>query len=173
MSEAGANPLERLPESRNLPTPLASREGKVERLVSVYLRTLTSPQTIKTYNTEIRMFLWFVGEELGCRLEEVTVEDLSLYREHLLKAYAPATAAKKLTTLRRFLTFTYMSGATRINPEALRVLAGLGQGPEDKGCTRLTRALAIGTALRPPQRAQPYLPRRRPQTALRLPRRGR
>src|SRR5215212_2736786 len=132
MSEAGANPLERLPETRNLRTPLASSEGKVERLVSIYLRTLTSPQTIKTYNTEIRMFLWFVGEELGLRLEEVTVEDLSLYREHLLKAYAPATAAKKLTTLRRFLTFTYMSGATRINPEALRFFAKspkVGQDP--------------------------------------------
>src|SRR5215213_5452125 len=132
MSEAGANPLERLPETRNLPTSLASSEGKDERLVSIYLRTLTSPQTIKTYNTEIRMFLWFVGEELGRRLEEVTVEDLSLYREHLLKAYAAATAAKKLTTLRRFLTFTYMSGATWINPEALRFFAKspkVGQDP--------------------------------------------
>jgi integrase/recombinase XerD len=132
MSETGANLPERLPETRNLPTHVASNGEEVERLVSVYLRTLTSPQTIRTYNTEIQMFLRFVGEELGRRLEEVTVEDLSLYREHLLKGYAPATAAKKLTTLRRFLTFTYMSGATRINPEALRFFAKspkVGQDP--------------------------------------------
>jgi integrase/recombinase XerD len=153
MSEAGANPLERLPETRNLPTPLASSEGKVERFVSIYLRTLTSPQTIKTYNTEIRMFLWFVGEELGRRLEEVTVEDLSLYREHLLKAYAPATAAKKLTTLRRFLTFTYMSGATRINPEALRFFAKspkVGQDPSYNVLTEeeLGLMLSAGAGLR-------------------------
>ncbi len=128
MSEASKN----LPELQRAPTPQLSRDTKVERLVSVYLRTLTSPQTIRTYNTEIQMFLGFVGEELGRRLEEVTVEDLSLYREHLLKAYAPATAAKKLTTLRRFLTFTHMSGATRINPEALRFFAKspkVGQDP--------------------------------------------
>jgi integrase/recombinase XerD len=132
MSATGANLPERLPEAKNPPAQLASHYVEVERLVSVYLRTLTSPQTIKTYNTEIQMFLRFVGEKLGRRLEELTVEDLSLYREHLLKAYAPATGAKKLTTLRRFLTFTYMSGATRINPEALRFFAKspkVGQDP--------------------------------------------
>jgi len=103
-----------------------------ERLISVYLRTLTSPQTIRTYNTEIRMFVGFVVGELGRPLEEVTVEDLSLYRERLLKAYAPATAAKKLAAVRRFLTFAYMGGATRINPEALRFFAKspkVGQDP--------------------------------------------
>lgn len=128
MSEASEN----LPELQRAPTRQLSHNTEIERLVSVYLRTLTSPQTIKTYNTEIQMFLRFVGEELGRRLEEVTVEDLSLYREHLLKIYAPATAAKKLTALRRFLTFTYMSGATRINPEALRFFAKspkVGQDP--------------------------------------------
>ena len=128
--------------SSNLPEPLdgaAPPAPDPDCLITVYLRTLSSPQTIKTYNTEIRMFLWFVGEELGRRLEEVTVEDLSLYREHLLKAYAPATAAKKLTTLRRFLTFTYMSGATRINPEALRFFAKspkVGQDPPPTTCSR-------------------------------------
>ena len=67
------------------------------------------------------MFVAFVGTELGRgSFGEVTAEDLSLYREHLLKTYAAATAAKKLAALRRFLTFTYMSGATGINPEALR-----------------------------------------------------
>jgi integrase/recombinase XerD len=103
-----------------------------ERLISVYLRTLNSPQTIRTYNTEIRMFVGFVVGELGRPLEEVTVEDLSLYRERLLKAYASATAAKKLAAVRRFLTFAYMGGATRINPEALRFFAKspkVGQDP--------------------------------------------
>jgi integrase/recombinase XerD len=103
-----------------------------ERLISVYLRTLTSPQTIRTYNTEIRMFVAFLVGELGLPLGEVTVEDLSLYRERLLNRYAPATAAKKLAALRRFLTFAYMSGVTRINPEALRFFAKspkVGQDP--------------------------------------------
>jgi integrase/recombinase XerD len=103
-----------------------------ERLISVYLRTLTSPQTIRTYNTEIRMFVAFLVGELGLPLGDVTVEDLSLYRERLLNRYAPATAAKKLAALRRFLTFAYMSGVTRINPEALRFFAKspkVGQDP--------------------------------------------
>ena len=119
MSDNSAN----LPELQNPSTQLAGSDAEIQRLVSVYLRTLTSPQTIRTYNTEIQMFLGFVVGELGRHLGEMTVEDLALYREHLLKIYAPATAAKKLTALRRFLTFTYMGGATRVNPEALRFFA--------------------------------------------------
>ena len=122
-----------LPELRNSDTPARPADHPdTDRLISVYLRTLTSPQTIRTYNTEIRMFVAFLVGELGRALEEVTVEDLSLYRERLLKAYAPATAAKKLAALRRFLTFAYMGGVTRINPEALRFFAKspkVGQDP--------------------------------------------
>ena len=112
----------------NLPEPiqephLAPRQLDPDRLISVYLRTLTSPQTIKTYNTELRMFLSYLEGEIGKGLEELTAEDLSLYREHLIKTYASATAAKKLAALRRFLIFTYMAGATAVNPEALRYFA--------------------------------------------------
>lgn len=112
----------------NLPAPLDPRAATPattvteERLVSVYLRTLTSPQTVKTYNTEIRMFLAYV-RELGREIDQITAEDISLYREHLLKTYASATTAKKLAALRRFLVFTYMGGATTVNPEALRFFA--------------------------------------------------
>jgi integrase/recombinase XerD len=94
-----------------------------ERLLSIYLRTFSSPQTQKTYNTEIRAFLSYLSEKLKKKLGETTAEDISLYREHITKAYAPATAAKKLTALRRFLTFTYMGGITRVNPEALKFFA--------------------------------------------------
>ncbi|MFL5992021.1 MAG: tyrosine-type recombinase/integrase, partial [Rubrobacteraceae bacterium] len=69
------------------------------------------------------MFLSYLEGELGKGLEELTAEDLSLYREHLIKTYASATAAKKLAALRRFLIFTYMAGATAVNPEALRFFA--------------------------------------------------
>lgn len=122
-----------------------------ERLISVYLRTLTSPQTIRTYNTEIRMFVAFLVGELGRSLNEVTVEDLSLYRERLLKAYAPATAAKKLAALRRFLTFAYMGGVTKINPEALRFFAKspkVGQDPSYNVLTveELGRMLSVARA---------------------------
>jgi site-specific recombinase XerD len=79
------------------------------------------------------MFISFLENNLGRGgLEEATIEDVSLYREHLLKTYAPATAAKKLSTLRRFLTFSYMGGASRIAPEALRFFAKspkVGQDP--------------------------------------------
>src|SRR5918995_6133417 len=88
-----------------------------ERLISVYLRTLTSPQTIRTYNTELRMFVSYLEDEIGKGLEELTAEDLSLYREHLIKTYAAATAAKKLAVLRRFLIFSFIAGATPGNPE--------------------------------------------------------
>jgi integrase/recombinase XerD len=112
----------------NLPEPiqephLAPRQSDPDPLISVYLRTLTSPQTIKTYNTELRMFLSYLEGEIGKGLEELTAEDLSLYREHLIRTYASATAAKKLAALRRFLIFTYMAGATTVNPEALRFFA--------------------------------------------------
>src|SRR5918994_6019376 len=112
----------------NLPEPLDAQEvapqptHPADRLITIYLRTLTSPQTIKTYNTELRMFVSHVGE-MGKELAEITAEDISLYREHLIKTYAPATAAKKLAALRRFLIFTYMAGATTVNPEALRFFA--------------------------------------------------
>src|SRR5215208_1236879 len=94
-----------------------------ERLVAVYLRTLTSPQTIKTYNTEISMFISFLEREMRKELGELSAEDISLYREHLIVTYAVATAAKKLAVLRRFLIFTFMAGATTVNPESLRFFA--------------------------------------------------
>jgi integrase/recombinase XerD len=125
-------------QTSNLPEPTQPREATpkhihpADRLIPIYLRTLTSPQTIKTYNTELRMFVGFVEEELGKGLEEITAEDISLYREHLIRTYAPATAAKKLAALRRFLVFTFMAGATTVNPEALRFFAKsprVGQDP--------------------------------------------
>jgi integrase/recombinase XerD len=115
--------------SSNLPQPLEETHlssqptHSADRLITVYLRTLTSPQTIKTYNTELRMFVLYLEREIGKSLEELTAEDISLYREHLIKTYAAATAAKKLAALRRFLIFTYMAGATAVNPEALRFFA--------------------------------------------------
>src|SRR5215210_6539180 len=96
---------------------------EAERLVAVYLRTLTSPQTIKTYNTELTLFISFLEDEIGKELGDLSAEDISLYREHLIGTYAAATAAKKLAVLRRFLIFTYMAGATRVNPESLRFFA--------------------------------------------------
>jgi integrase/recombinase XerD len=115
-------------QTNNLPEPLgethpAPQRRDAERLISVYLRTLTSPQTIKTYNTELRMFISYLEGEIGKGLGELTAEDISLYREHLIKTYSAATAAKKLAVLRRFLIFTYMAGATAVNPEALRFFA--------------------------------------------------
>ena len=112
-----------LPQPLQTPPPATPNYPDEDRLITVYLRTLTSPQTIKTYNTELRMFVSYLEGEIGKSLEQLTAEDISLYREHLLKTYAPATAAKKLATLRRFLIFTYMAGATAVNPEALRFFA--------------------------------------------------
>ena len=123
---------DKLLQPPELRPPAPSEPPDHDRLLAAYLRTLTSPQTIKTYNTEARMFLGYLGDELGKSLVEVTAEDVSLYREHLLKIYAPATAAKKLAVLRRFLVFTYMVGATLVNPEALRFFAKspkVGQDP--------------------------------------------
>jgi site-specific recombinase XerD len=113
----------------DLPVPAAPATSapnlppETDRLIALYLRTLTSPQTIKTYNTEIRLFVAYVVGELGKDFSELTAEDVSLYREHLINFYAPATAAKKLAVLRRFLIFTFMTGATTVNPEALRFFA--------------------------------------------------
>jgi integrase/recombinase XerD len=114
----------------NLPQPLDDTPpspqvliSQAERLVAVYLRTLSSPQTIKTYNTELTLFISFLEDEMGKGLGDLTAEDISLYREHLIGIYAVATAAKKLAVLRRFLTFTHMAGVTKVNPESLRFFA--------------------------------------------------
>jgi integrase/recombinase XerD len=69
------------------------------------------------------MFVSYVEREMGKGLGTVTAEDVSVYREHLISAYAAATAAKKLAVLRRFLVFTFMAGATTVNPESLRFFA--------------------------------------------------
>ena len=127
----------------NLPEPLgetrpAPQRADADRLISVYLRTLTSPQTIKTYNTELRMFASYLEGEMGRGLEQLTAEDISLYREHLIKTYAAATAAKKLAALRRFLIFTYMAGATTVNPEALRFFAKSPRVRQDSSYNVLT-----------------------------------
>src|SRR5688572_14497688 len=97
----------------NLPEPLDDTAPQAlipeaGRLVALYLRTLTSPQTIKTYNTELALFITFLEGEMGKGLGDLAAEDISLYREHLIGVYAAATAAKKLAVLRRFLIFTYM-----------------------------------------------------------------
>jgi integrase/recombinase XerD len=114
----------------NLPAPLdettpapQTPPPEAARLIAVYLRTLTSPQTIKTYNTELSLFIAFLEGEMGKGLSELTAEDISVYREHLLGTYAAATVAKKLAVLRRFLIFTYMAGTTTVNPESLRFFA--------------------------------------------------
>jgi integrase/recombinase XerD len=114
----------------NLPQPLDDTPhppqaliSEAQRFVAVYLRTLSSPQTIKTYNTELTMFISFLEDEMGKRFGDLTAEDISLYREYLIGVYAAATAAKKLAVLRRFLTFTYMAGATKVNPDSLRFFA--------------------------------------------------
>jgi integrase/recombinase XerD len=131
-------------QTNNLPEPAEPREltsehtHPADRLIRVYLRTLTSPQTIKTYNTELRMFIAYMEEELGKGLEGITAEDISLYREHLIRTYAPATAAKKLAALRRFLVFTFMAGATTVNPEALRFFAKSPRVRQDSSYNILT-----------------------------------
>ena len=113
----------------DLPAPIKAIQprkplpSETTRLLALYLRTLTSPQTIKTYNTEITMFVSYLERELGKGLRGLTAEDVSVYREHLIRTYAAATAAKKLAVLRRFLIFTFMAGETTVNPESLRFFA--------------------------------------------------
>jgi integrase/recombinase XerD len=129
----------------NLPQPLDDATPspralltEAERLVALYLRTLSSPQTIKTYNTELTMFISFLEDTMGKGLGDLTAEDISLYREHLIGVYAAATAAKKLAVLRRFLIFTYMAGATTVNPESLRFFAKSPRVSQDPAYNVLT-----------------------------------
>ena len=126
----------------NLPEPIKEIHPALapdsRRLISVYLRTLTSPQTIKTYNTELTLFATHLENDMGRRLGELTAEDVSLYREHLIGSYAAATAAKKLAVLRRFLIFTFMAGATTVNPESLRFFAKSPRVRQDSSYNVLT-----------------------------------
>lgn len=103
--------------------PASPQPPDTTQLIQLYLRTLTSPQTKKTYNTELRMFVVYAEEVLGKRISGISAEDISLYREHLLEKYSRATVAKKLAALRRFMTFAFMGGFTKVNPEALKFFA--------------------------------------------------
>lgn len=109
-----------------------------ERLIETYLRTLTSPQTKKTYNTELRFFVSYSRERLGKELGEVNAEDLSVYREFLISSYSRATVAKKLAALRRFLTFTFMGGFTKVTPEAVKFFAKSPRVAQDSAYNVLT-----------------------------------
>lgn len=129
---------EPLRETNPAPLPATGAAPEARRLISVYLRTLTSPQTIKTYNTELTLFVSYLQNELGKGLGDLTAEDVSLYREHLIGTYAPATAAKKLAVLRRFLIFTFMAGATAVNPESLRFFAKSPRVRQDSSYNVLT-----------------------------------
>jgi integrase/recombinase XerD len=140
-----------LPAKLKATQPPKPLPPEAERLVALYLRTLTSPETIKTYNTEIAMFIAYLEGELGKGLNELTAEDVSVYREHLIRTYVAATAAKKLAVLRRFLIFTFMAGATTVNPESLRFFAKsprVGQDPAYNVLTddELSRMLAAARA---------------------------
>lgn len=84
------------------------------------------------------MFVSYIRGEVGVEFRDITAEDVSLYREHLMKSYASATAAKKLSALRRFLVFTYMGGVTKVNPEALRFFAKSPRVSEDPSYNVLT-----------------------------------
>lgn len=119
-------------------SPSAETPPDPEALISLYLRTLDSPQTIKTYNTEIRMFLSYMSEHFGRGVGDLSAEDISRYREYLLGTYSSATAAKKLTCMRRFLTFTYMGGVSRISPESLRFFARSPKVRQDSSYNILT-----------------------------------
>jgi len=118
---------------------IPERSHDSRRLLDTYLRTLSTPQTKKTYNTEICLFIAYVEENVGKELSEITAEDLSLYREDLLSRYSPATVAKKLAALRRFLTFCYMGGYTGIPPEAVKFFAKSPKVDQDPAYAVLTK----------------------------------
>ena len=86
------------------------------------------------------MFVSYLKSRLGKEIGDLTIEDLSLYREHLIETYASATSAKKLTTVRRFLTFTYMGGATTVNPESLKYFAKSPKVRQDPSYNILTES---------------------------------
>ncbi|MBA2442902.1 MAG: tyrosine-type recombinase/integrase [Rubrobacter sp.] len=115
-------PPNELPERQTTPPASATPADHTQRLISTYLRTLTSPATIKTYNTEIRAIVNHLCEK-GIPLAEITPEDLSVYREYVVSTYSSATSAKKLAVARRFLTFTHMAGVTVPGPEVLKFFA--------------------------------------------------
>ena len=89
------------------------------------------------------MFVSYLGE-VGKGLGEISAEDVSMYREHLMGRYAAATVAKKLAVLRRFLVFTFMAGATTVTPESLRFFARSPRVRQDPAYNVLTEEELLG-----------------------------
>src|SRR5215203_4630016 len=107
----------------NLPQPLDETTTspqalipEAERLVAVYLRTLTSPQTIRTYNTELTLFISFIEDEIGKGLGELTAENISLKGDHRRGPSGAQRGPKSFAVPGGFLIFTYRGGPTTVTP---------------------------------------------------------
>ena len=98
---------------------LEIRQGRIDykQVKELFLKTLDSDNTRTTYSSEIDIFFSKIGNTY---VSDITIDDIAGYREELLKTYLPTTSAKKLSVLRKFLTFCYLAKLSRISPEALR-----------------------------------------------------
>jgi integrase/recombinase XerD len=88
-----------------------------ERLIELWLARYDSYHTQRCYETDVDQFLAFVGAlaSAPAGLQELTVAHVVAYLGHLRENAAPATQARRVSSLKSLLTFAHQTGYLRFN----------------------------------------------------------
>lgn len=88
-----------------------------ERLIDIWLERYESVHTRRAYATDVDLFLDFIETlpEPARTLGEVTVAHVVAYQKHLRSKSAPATHARRMSSLKSLLSFGTDTGYLRFN----------------------------------------------------------
>ena len=92
----------------------ALQHAETVSIVDDFLANQTSLSTIVVYEHEIKIFLDFIQKSL----KKIDSRDLLKYRKSI-SAFAPATIARKLSTIRSLFTFMINVGYILKNPSLI------------------------------------------------------
>lgn len=83
-----------------------------QRLIELYLHGILADNTRKAYAGDLSQFMgWW-----GAGLHDLTYPDALRYRDYVIMEYAPASAGRKLTTVRTLYDFGLRLGYLQFNP---------------------------------------------------------
>lgn len=88
-----------------------------EQLLDIWLKRYDSKHTVRAYSSDFDHFMAFVetSEQPVKSLGQVTVAHLSAYTAALRGSAAPATAARRISSIKSLLSFGHETGYLRFN----------------------------------------------------------